>query len=50
MQISHSIFMQAQLGWALSIFQALMVLGLGLVWFLAIWQWLIGTTKTTNAP
>lgn len=37
--------MQAQLGWALSIFQALMVLGLGLVWFLAIWQWLIGTTK-----
>jgi hypothetical protein len=45
MQISHSIFMQAQLGWALSLFQALMVLGLGLVWLLAIWQWLIGTTK-----
>ncbi len=37
--------MQAQLGWALSLFQALMVLGLGLAWLLAIWQWLIGTTK-----
>ncbi len=37
--------MQAQLGWVLSLFQALMVLGLGLVWLLAIWQWLIGTTK-----
>lgn len=37
--------MQAQLGWAISLFQALMALGLGLVWLLAIWQWLIGTTK-----
>uniref|UniRef100_UPI00404809E3 cytochrome ubiquinol oxidase subunit I n=1 Tax=Orrella sp. TaxID=1921583 RepID=UPI00404809E3 len=45
MQISHSIFMQAQIAWAISLFQALMVLGLGLVWLLAVWQWLIGTTK-----
>jgi len=37
--------MQAQLGWALLLFQALIVLGLGLAWLLAIWQWLIGTTK-----
>jgi len=37
--------MQAQLSWALSLFQALLVLGLGLAWFLAVWQWLIGTSK-----
>ena len=37
--------MQAQIAWAISLFQALMVLGLGLVWLLAVWQWLIGTTK-----
>ncbi|MFO7747844.1 MAG: cytochrome ubiquinol oxidase subunit I [Orrella sp.] len=43
METTQLIFVQAQLGWALALFQGLFVLGLGLSWVLAIWQWLIGT-------
>lgn len=48
METTQLIFVQAQLGWALALFQGLFVLGLGLSWVLAIWQWLIGTNPQAH--
>lgn len=43
METTHLLFVQWQLGLALAIFQGLIVLGLGLAWVMAAWQWLLGT-------
>ena len=43
METTHLLFVQWQLGLAMAIFQGLLVLGLGLAWMLAAWQWLLGT-------
>jgi|GEM_PF-868908 cytochrome bd-type quinol oxidase subunit 1 len=49
MEITHLLFVQWQLGLALAIFQGLMVLGFGLAWVMAIWQWLIGTNPQARS-